>query len=474
MVELPDNMVVQGVNGYPRLCESFALWFVIFTDKSLIEIGNTIAAPGLMLATYVIARRYASDRAPLIGWSSAILLMPAMLTQTRTSMIDVQVAFFLVAATHFATRPTLRMRDALTASLLLGLLVGSKSSALVWVPPLALVTYARLLSAQRKERLRQALAIVVIGGVFVAGVAALTFVRNWIAFRNPLWPVSYENARLHIRWPGLVTLERISPDLPVRELTKKKYHQPIGGISDIIARDYGYGVPWIVVPLGAVSLIGALITAARARIARLPDRSTENLLLVAALGVAFVKTSPSLDIARYNAQIVAIAMVCIAWAAGRLQSGLRFHEGAVASTLLMTIVPMFWTDWFFGVDFQGIYALRRHTAAERSTMHFAGFQMPADVAKVRERDLGEGDLVIFTQEMAFPGVLWNQRMSNRVEYVELKDVPSFLAEIERRKPKWVVVGGKSVGREGLTNHPAEWEVVGTACRQDGTIAFRKK
>src|SRR5437773_419477 len=33
MVTLPPSMVVQPINGYPRLCEAFALWFVVFTDK---------------------------------------------------------------------------------------------------------------------------------------------------------------------------------------------------------------------------------------------------------------------------------------------------------------------------------------------------------------------------------------------------------------------------------------------------------
>lgn len=92
---------------------------------------------------------------------------------------------------------------------------------------------------------------------------------------------------------------------------------------------------------------------------------TENLLLVAALGAVFFKASPSLSIARYNVQIVAVAMCCIAWAAGRLRDATRFHEGGVATSLILTIVPMIWTGWYFGMDFKGVSTLLSSSARER-------------------------------------------------------------------------------------------------------------
>lgn len=471
---LPQVMVVQCINGYPHLCQAFALWFVIFTDKSLIEIGNTLAAPGLMLATFVVARRYCADPVPLFGWSSALLLMPAVLTQTRTSMIDLQVCFFILAAMHYATRPVLREKDVVAASLCMILIAASKSTSLTLVPPLALVTYGRALFTQRHGSFGRALAVVVAFSALIAGVAAMTFARNWLAFHNPLWPVAYVNPALHIDWKGLSTLDDLTHSRSFMDMVRMKYHQPTGGVADIIARDYGYGVPWVVVPLACASLVIAVITAVRRRIAKSPDALAENLLLVAFLGAAFTLGSPTLTQARFNAQIVAVGMICIAWAAGRLGKRAGFHEGAIASTLMMTLVPMFWTDWFFGVDLPGISALVRHTPAERATMHFAPFQMPPETARVRERDLGPGDLLVFTQETAFPGVLWNHHMSNRVEHVPFKDAPSFLAALDRLQPKWVVVGASSGGRTALVGRASEWELVGPACKQDGTLAFRRK
>ena len=192
--------------------------------------------------------------------------MPAMLTQLRTSMIDVEVQFFLVAALFYATRAELDARAAALAWLFLALVMGSKSTALVWVPPLAILTTARL--GFRGERRGPALVVTVVGVLAVVGVGALTFGRNWIAFKNPVWPVRVSIPRLGIAWPGVATLHQITPEPPLLDLIRAKYQHPVGGIPDIIARDYGYAVPWVIAPLGLVAVAVAIVVALRRRITR--------------------------------------------------------------------------------------------------------------------------------------------------------------------------------------------------------------
>lgn len=475
MVDLPASVVVQQANGFPRLCQSVALFFCIFTDKTLIEIGNTLAAPGLLLATYALLRRFCPDPAARMGWAAALILVPAVHSQLRTTLIDVQVGFFLVAALHFATRPALRLRDALAATLCLVLLVGSKGTALVWAPPIAGVLYVRLWMAAGAGRRRAAVAIVAGGVAAMAGVASLTLVRNHRAFGNPLWPVSYEIPSLHVSWPGLISMERMGAVLSVRELVRVKYHHPTGGVGDILARDYGYGVPWVVAPLAAVAIVVIAVRVVRARMRREPDSTAENALLVAGLGVLFLRLPPGPTVARYNIELVVIAMACVAYLAGSLKEAIRFHEGAVACTLILSVVPWVWTGFLGGLemDASDIAALFRHPAEERATMNFASFQMPPSVARLREQELGPGDLVVFTQDEIFIGVLWNHRFSNRVEYVPFESGPSFLARLEERCPKWVVVGRQSGGRAALAARVSEWQEVGVAVRQDNTVAYRR-
>jgi len=475
-VELPPLMVVQGTNGYPRLCEALALWLVVFTDKTLIELGNNLAAPGLMLAVFVLARRFCADRVIAMGWASAVLLMPAMNSQLRTPMIDVEVAFFLVAALYYATRPALTLTDGLAATLLLALTVGSKSSALVWVPPLALVAYGRLAWAHGRAQPARVAAIIGGGSALLAGVGALTFVRNWFAFGNPLWPVTYSIPWLGIDWKGLATLEQVSREPPFWEGLAIEYHFPTGNVRDIIERDYGYGIPWVVAPLAAISLLFAIGTAIRQRMRRAPDRSAENLLLLVALAALFVKVTPNLSNARYNVHVVVVAILCVCWAASALRDSLRLHEGAVAATLVFTIVAYYWTGYLWGLEL-GMKEIRewtRHSAVERASMNVAQFQMPAEVARQREQELGPGDLVVFTQELSFPGVLWNHRMSNRLEYLEYREEGRFLAALAERRPEWVVVGSRNKGRKALESRPDEYELIGPACRQDHTVAFRRR
>jgi hypothetical protein len=471
MVNLPPAMVVQGVNGYPKLCEAFALWFVIFTDKTLIEIGNTIAAPGLVLATFVLVRRFAKDTASAMGWSVLVLLMPAMLTQLRTSMIDVEVQFFLVAALAFATKPKLDAKSAAIAWLAMALVTGSKSSALAWVPPLALVTLARLFFQRNGSRLG-AIAVSISGALLVAGVAALTLVRNFIAFKNPIWPVSIKNAAFGIDWPGIATLAQVTPEPPLWRMIKAKYEHPIGGIPDIIARDYGYAVPWVIAPLAFMAALFALFVVVRERAAKRSDESAESFLVVVFLGAVLIKISPSLNIGRYNAVLIAVFVAAIGWLSARL--GGRFREGALAAATMLTLVPWIWTDWFFGVDltFKDIQTLMTSPASERKSLDFAKFQMPTAVARAKERELANGAIVVFTQDSNFIGAFFDHRMQNRLVYVEDKGDPAFLARLAEIGPRWVIVGERSKARALLNAEPSHFELVGPAVRQDNTVAFR--
>lgn len=488
VVSLPPTLVVQQANGFPRLCESVAIWFCIFTDKSLIEIGNSLAAPGLVLATYALARARSRDAVACMGWGAAVLLMPAMYSQLRTSLIDVQVAFFLVAALHFATRPVVGRREAAFGTLCLVLLLGSKGTALVWAPPLALVMYARLLAQAEKGRRRAAIGVMIGGVVAMAGVVSLTLVRNYMAFRNPLWPVAYRIPALGVSWPGLITMETMGAVMPLRELLAIKYHVPIAGVGDIIARDYGYGVPWVVLPLAAASAVVIGARAARGRLRREPDRAAEGALSVAALGGLFLLLPPGPTVARYNVEIVAIAMAVIAAAAGSTtesaaagsttdgkDGGSRFHEGAVACTLILSLVPWVWTGFLGGLDMDaaGIARLFRAPAEARAAMNFASFQMPAETARRREQELGPGDLAIFTIEESFIGVLWNHRFDNRVEYAPFDTAPAFLASLDERCAKWALVGRTSAARTALASRPQDWEPVGGGVRQSGTVVYRR-
>lgn len=473
-VDLPPSLVVQATNGYPRFCEGISLWFVVFTDRSLIEVGNTLAAPGLMLATFSIMSRFCRDRVTCIGWSAVVLLIPAMLSQLRTTMVDVQVTFFALAAISYATRTTLRLRDCSLAILAMCILIASKSLGLGWFPPIALLVAVRLGVHHLPKRRTSALLVAALGGLALAGCASLTLVRNWVHFNNPVWPITFTNEQLGVSWPGLGGVESLNRRLTFQAWIAQEYHHPTGGVGDLVARDYGYAVVWIVVPLGLAAILVALWDSLRARLRRAPDFRAEGLLLLAGLGLAFLGISPDLAIARFNTSATVILVVCAAWLAERAQ-GPRLGEGALAAAVTLAVVPWVWTGYLLGLDldWKGVAALHQRSAQERRTMNFAKFQMPASTAERRERELLSRDLVVFTQELAFVGVLWNWEMSNRVEYLEFRDPEQFMANLDVRQPKWVVVGERSGAYRALAARPQDWGIVGPAVAQDRTVAFRR-
>lgn len=475
MVELPRQVVVQQVNGFPRLCESLALWFCILTDRRLIELGNTLVTPGLVFVTYALAHRVCRDKVPCMGWGAALLLVPAVHSQIRTTLIDCQVAFFLLTAIYFATQMRLQARDVVACSLSLGLCLASKGTALVWGPPIAIVLLVRYIMQADPGHTWRRFALLAGSNVALVAIASITLVRNYLSFGNPVWPVSYQFQALNIYWPGLLSMARMGAVQPLSVLINTKYHHPTGGVGDIIVRDYGYGVPWIVVPLVLLAFVFFFFRWFRRGLSDQWSGFEGHTLLLFALIALYWKLPPGPTVARYNLHIVAIAMACIAALSTILRKSERFHESAVSATLVLSLVTWYWTDFFHGLDltFADVSRMWHATPAERATMNVAKFQMPPATAKAREAELGPGDRVAFTDEELFIGVLWNERFDNHVEYHPFREPTSFVAHLDERCVKWVVVGQKSPGRVALQARAEDWREVGIAVKESGTLAFRR-
>jgi hypothetical protein len=456
-VPLPPNDTVQATNGYPRVCEAVGVWFTIFTDVTLLELPNVLAAPAMMLAAYALVRRF-GDRVTSMGYAAALILMPQAWAQLCQVCIDIQVGFFAVAALYFATRPTLRTRDVWCATAALALLMGSKFSGLSMVPPIALVAYARLIPSSLRRRPLSTLSAIVGGGLALLGIAAAFPLRNWRAFKNPLWPVSFDNARLGIHWKGLKTMAEVVADSPMRPIVDAAYEVPVHGFRDIIDRGYGYGLAWVVIPLGllAVAIGGAVVAAELLRIKERRWASTLGWVLL--LLVVGLFTAPTLSgrNARYNLHLVAGLMAAVAWLFSR-QAWARPREGAVATAIVLSLMPFFWTDgfqWAWGMTDDPwavfLHPLAHHRYLEKPTFDF--------LAQQRAAELAPGDEVDFDDGIIFIGALWNFDFSSSIRYVPFESEKAFLATIDRRAPRWVAAGNP--GAQAALEHSHCWQLVG--------------
>src|SRR5580658_9345308 len=77
VMDLPDSLA--RINSLPRAGEMTNLWFVIFTDRRLIDITNSLLAPALVASVYLLSARYAKSRAVALGWACAFFLTPSII-----------------------------------------------------------------------------------------------------------------------------------------------------------------------------------------------------------------------------------------------------------------------------------------------------------------------------------------------------------------------------------------------------------
>jgi hypothetical protein len=480
-ISLPANLI-QQTNGFPRNCEMTNLWFVIFGDRKLLEAPQSFMAVALILAMYMIARRFSDDRVTAMGLACGLCLIPGAVLELRSTYIDVHVATFVLAAMHFVvTRKRMRIRDGWMAGVALALVMGSKSAALAWVPLLGIPAAIRLWAENRGQRLA-ALATIAGGTALIAAVGALTYVRNWIHYHNPIWPIAYENARFRIHWAGVMTLDAMNGLLqkPLKETYATMASLPIPGHDYADTRLYGYGiaVPFLLLPLDAI--VVALLAFAGGRwvlrrlIAENGDTRTPCAIALASIFFAMAYASPGLWVTRYNLHLVAGLLFLVAWATGYARAP-RLGDAVASVTILTSLASLWWAQPGWGFDISSALEFAK-LAPERRAVHAAAeWSIDDPAAEARERELGPGAVVAFTDDVVFTGELWNEHYSNRLEYVpgDLGDQGA-LDRLEQIHARWFTVGPQSTLYGAIRAHPERWQEVGRVARTlNPPIAFRR-
>jgi hypothetical protein len=468
-VSLPAAFMTQETNSFPRACEAVSIWFAIFTDRTLTELPNVLAAPALMLTVYAMAQR-SGERLTSMGWAVVLALMPQTRSQLARVYVDVQVGFFAVAALYFATQPRIRFRDAACANLALLLFLGAKFSALTLAPPVVLVVFVRLLITHARTRRGAALTAIAISSVGLAGTALLFPLRNWRYFHDPLWPLTYENKLLGLHWKGLVKLDELLKRPPLQAVLEQMYAAPGRGLRDIMDRGYGYAVAWVLFPLTAVAFAVATAVIARelVRTRKLePDLGWLGwaLLVLAAWFLA----APTLtgQEARYNINLVATSAVLATWLL-RGPSWLRAREGVMAAAIALSVIPLFWQGdymWSYGIT-EEPSELFRHPFAHPGYVTKPTLDL---LGKEREAEIGPGDRVAFDDHINFIGLLWNFKFSNLIMYIPFTSDAAYLAAVDAYDPKWVAASGDTA-KALLGSH--RWELVGNLSGGDQQVYRR--
>src|SRR5262249_11105843 len=107
--------------------------------------------------------------------------------------------------------------------------------------------------------------LVASGTISLLGMQAVTYLRNWINFKNPLWPmIQYDNDRLGIHWKGALAVD------PGPARAGINFNQPFSLFSEKMPRrpytatgthhtwqidDWGFAMSWVVLPLAALAIV---------------------------------------------------------------------------------------------------------------------------------------------------------------------------------------------------------------------------
>lgn len=458
------------INGYARGSEYFNLFPALLWDRRLLELAPSVCAAIALPGLDALFARFGLKPTLRFGLACAYLLIPAFVLQLRSTYIDVQVALAYLAAAYFATRPVLRSQDAVTATLSLGLLCNSKSSGLAMAVIVFGIFSARwLLCYGRQAPARTALGLT-IAFVAVALFGGLTFLRNYLLFKNPMYPLVVEFPRLGISWQG-------PGPLPTNHDFHALMHDlftpptPDNEWPDTKTNGYGNGPPFIVFPGALVACALLLFQWLKAAYRRQkPSPELVNISWFVVLTAGMLAISPNWTWGRFNLNIVLGVFALFAWFLNHERRG-SLGEGAVAALLFASFLTLVWSRPAWNVTPAQARQLWRMSPEERATVQLVAFMIPKRAAAAREAELGEGDLVFVNWGLDFMSMAWNERFSNRVRLIDPDNAPAALAQIENLRPKWIIVDPATPLGQAIVSDRTHWKRVGKV-REDHT-AFRR-
>lgn len=463
------NAMLGPVDGYPRITEDLMLFLVALWDRRVIELVPSLLVPILLVATYVLLRRFVRSRVASLGLSCGLVLIPGVVLQLRSTYVDVTFVTFLAAAAAFLCRRELGAAELWMAGLSLGLAGASKVTGLLVVPLVGFLGVVLVVRAVVRTK-RPTLVAHLLGGLLVVlALMAPTYVRNWTETQNLVWPSSMEMEPLGIDWHGPIAITNMN--VPNDRALEWFFGPPIRNEQFHDTKDNGYGnvPPFVILPLAIVGLFAALWHAVRGR---------KDAWLVLALCVPLVCTfalTPARHWARLNLHVVLAAWVLAAYWIGTRKRRL-LAEGVVGALVVGALVTLHWSEPAWDVDLDRLQRLRAMPAEQRAVQRDAVFTLlPSETALARERELGDGDLLVFSAH-PFVGLLWNERFSNRVEWLDPREHrgQEWIDEASARGAEWVVVDARSQLTTLLRASDA-WDEVGPAdcSRVPNQLAFRR-
>ncbi|MCC6876161.1 MAG: hypothetical protein IT378_17770 [Sandaracinaceae bacterium] len=459
-VSLPSEFA--WINGYPRTSENLMLWACALSDRRLIDGVPSVVAPIALLAFYVLARRAGARKTVALGLGAVLLYVPGVVLQLRSTYIDLTVLAAFLAALAFVTRPQFDLRALWLTGLSLAFLGGTKATGLFYLAMLGAVGVVRLSIETVRRRSGWPLAHFVLALAPIALIAAPAYVRNLIEHDNPIWPLRYQSALLGITLEGPHDLSNMQ--LPWPDVAKELWGAPAPGqdYHDTRRHAYGYAATFVALPLFAVALVTSFVALARRK-----DR-TRNLALLwltLGLGAMTLVMSPAYYWARYALPAPAVGLVMVGWLLER-RWWRGLGEGLLGAMLALSFVTLAWAEPGWDVPYETAMRLASQPRSGRVLAQVSLNLWPQLSTALREERLGDGDVVVFARGITFIGNLWNEELSNRVEWVPFRGRGAYLAELRRLDAKWVVAVRDTPEELALRDPSSGYREIGSGNREE--------
>jgi hypothetical protein len=482
---LPGGL--QVINGVHRLSEMTQLWFGIYGGRRVIEMANVFFMPLYAASVFVLVRRYSNSITSSVAWASALVLLPGYLRLVQTSLVDPHACALLIAAAYYVTHPKLDRQNALYAILGTTLAAGAKIWSIVPVGILSVFLLVRLLRRTRANGGAATAGLLGLGSVCVLGIQAITYVRNLILFKNPVWPmISYDNPKLGIHWAGGLPLDfqktrgGVDFNEPFAVFYKKMLAPPysvMGPGHYWQVNDYGFAWAWVVLPVFALVVFMIVVRWIRAflavRVLRLrppgpADQPLSSAMMLAVVAATSLYLSPAIFIARYHVASLAMLAGCLAFV-GSSRRSRRFSEdvallASVGSIIFMAWAPIKIHSFVYLYEPAQIWKWLSTPYPRRELEDLSTPEVPkmlaaganTTTALAREKELTKGTIIAFDYIDYF-ALLWNNDYSNKVMWLSSTEDP--LGDAERGNAKWVYTrGGTKLFSQLSAN--THWELIG--------------
>lgn len=469
LVELPIHL--EWVNGYPRTSEHLMLWASIWSDRRLIEGVPSVMALLALLAFVCMARTHGNWPVGAVGFGCVLVTIPGVILQMRSTYIDVTVLAGYLAALHYVARPHFQARDVWSLALALGFLGGTKATGLAYVVLLGSVGLLRILALTIRSRRPQPIFVSLIGIALVALLVLPSYARNYALHENPIWPLRYES-RLFGTFEGPHDISNMQ--LPFDQVLHEMFGVPTPGqdYHDTRRHAFGYSLTFVGLPLFLLALFAMVVRVVRGMARRSRDElaSEGRLLTLLGLGTFPLVTSPAFYWARYSLPTPAVALVAIhAWLSHPRRRA--FADGAIFAMGALNLITLYWAAPGWDVPLETALELASQSSEERVHAQVSHNLLPVQASRLREERIGEGDLVVFDDEVTFIGNFWNEEMSNRVQFVPFASRHEYLERLDELSPEWVVVRGGSAEEAALESSAGEY--VRLANGQDRDVIWER-